>query len=100
MTPWPEARIAQVIEMHARGIRNADIAKALGVTRNAVSGIVSRHIRYMPRPRRSIGIERESVTGCRWIYGEIGKGEWHYCGKPTPSGKSWCDEHQARAIKK
>ena len=39
-----------------------------------------------------------SNRGCRWPYGSIEVGDFHYCGHPSVKDKSWCEFHKERVF--
>lgn len=46
--------------------------------------------------------EQRTVTGCRYIHGEVmrfGEGDWRYCNHPTRDGMSYCEYHDRVCVK-
>lgn len=61
MDVWPEYRVKMLLKMHAGGMYASQIAKAMGVSRNAVIGKLDRLAvpRRAPSPPRRFSWETE-----------------------------------------
>ena len=101
-TPEADARLRELVEA---GVRYRMIAVHISrefetSTHNACAARAQRlkirrpdgNLRKTPRY-----VELEQVRTCQWIKGEPCGSETKYCGEPTRAGRSYCDEHCARA---
>ena len=115
---WTAENIATLTRLWEEGQSARAIALALGdnLSRNAVIG-KARRLGLAKRPSpigspigaagkkkptepapKQIG-PRDIRDGlCRWPFGDPKKPEFHFCGKPCDSTKSYCTEHRAAAF--
>lgn len=116
MTIWTEERITEISRLWNEGLTTAEIGKNLGVSKNAVIGKAHRlglpprpsPIKRVASPRvprptpKTVVTVRPTVVsgtgpGCKWPFGHPGESDFHFCGKPSLGGKSYCSEHYAVA---
>jgi GcrA cell cycle regulator len=67
-----------------------------------------RNISNLPTPPRTDDLtiplkERKTIASlaacdCRWPFGDPVDPDFHFCGKPTKDGSSYCDFHVRRAF--
>jgi GcrA cell cycle regulator len=71
-----------------------EIAKQLGVSKNAVIGRAHRlHIRILaPRRKLPRPVQEFPPPGC-CLYSSSKTGPFIFCGKPAIPNKAWCEEH-------
>ena len=109
---WTDNKIKQLKKLWLKGKSAVDIAKELGISKNSVIGKVHR----LELPLRQSPIKKKEeetptpkkvvkkTTGmcrlmdlknntCRWPIGEPTDADFHFCGKPTATGKPYCAEH-------
>lgn len=91
--------------MIARGCTFSEVARELGVTRNAVAGRTDRMRRKAgPPPPPPLPVwppkrdPAKEPRGCRWIDGDPKTKDWGYCQKTTVGDGDypWCKEHRLR----
>lgn len=85
-----------IIALAKQGKSNAEIAKAVGTSRGAVSGVVFRSgARLAPvRPTRDWSKVRMLLDRCRFpLWPDEGLPDHHYCGEKALAGKSYCEKH-------
>lgn len=106
---WSAERLRQVAAALAAGGTYRSVASDMCLTKNMVVGAI-----YRARERGEIDdagdtappppLIREEllIGGCRFIIGEPGSTDWHWCGQPTvpvfngtATVKDWCDTHLA-----
>ncbi|HEY1430804.1 MAG TPA: GcrA family cell cycle regulator [Stellaceae bacterium] len=110
---WTPERDRYVDRRIGEGATYAAIAGELGAgfTASAIAGRMHRRAgreliqsipydqaaarRALQRLEQSLGYERATQGGCRWVIGDP-PGAWHWCGQPLAEG-SWCAEHAAAA---
>lgn len=101
-------RSAIILKHVEDGLTFKEISERLGITRGAVSGIVTyyrdqlspatqerlslRHCKSEEKPRRDLGTFAPVKT-CQWLYGE-GK-DRNFCGEEVQPGSSYCAKHHA-----
>jgi hypothetical protein len=114
------ANMERLKELRAEGYTAARIAAMLGVTRNAVSGQMSRHgvaaptavrrkisvtpskpapLRVIPSEPAPVGPLRDFPKSgtCRFIHGDVKDDPWRCCGHPSVGALSpWCEHHLGR----
>jgi len=105
---WTDAMLDRL----ARGVRQgqpyAEIALALGTTKNAVISRAHRLALASHRPQgnpmgvRGWAAPNERERRCQWIEGEVpdcldAEGNAPICGAPVEPGTSYCAAHLARA---
>jgi len=97
---WDSTAIARLAELRALGFSFSRIAAALGTTRNAVSGAISRRGLYTKRVARSRPIapdapEVPGIRECRYIFDD---GPWRerlpqWCRHRTVGDSPYCATH-------
>ena len=121
---WTEARIARVRSMVARNRPTAEIARALGVSRNAIIGLCHRNGIGLGRGetparsgRRSTATDEASLSsaaprglsrrqraawaidaagpGCLYPTGCIDDGDLRFCGAGRQDESPYCPRHHA-----
>jgi len=101
---WTDERIEQLRQLWAEGRSASEIAETLGgVTRNAVIGKAHRlglsgrpsPIKRVPRKGANILALTERM--CKWPVGDPRDNDFHFCGKQTSPGVTYCAEHSALA---
>jgi len=105
-------KIKQLKKLWTKGKSTVEIAKELGISKNSVIGKVHRLeltarpspikkkevkvVRPAPQKKKIVGkchlMDLKSNT-CRWPIGEPENEDFHFCGKPTVTGKPYCEEH-------
>ncbi len=116
---WTPEKIKSLKKLWQKGKSTVEIGKALGISKNAVVGKVHRlelaarpsPIKVNPakaaakatpaKPTKSTGKKKNEVvtlmdlklTSCRWPIGDPKDANFHFCGKTTQTGKSYCPEH-------
>ena len=111
---WTSDKIKQLTKLWNKGKSTVEIARELGISKNAVVGKVHRlgldarpsPIRVpktiVPIPAKStqkshqkekISLLDLKINSCRWPYGEPGTDDFHFCGKDAQTGKPYCPEH-------
>lgn len=70
-------------------------AARLGYSKNKLIGALWRAaLAELPIPKRDPFPTHWLARGCRWVIGNPGRGEWHWCGEPIArEGVDWCAEH-------
>src|SRR5579864_8898805 len=105
---WTPDRVAELRRLWAEGLAIGEIARRLGITKNAVVGKAHRigcaarpsPLKSPPWPRVALPVAGRE--GCRWIEGDdhlerLRRGAAIYCGKPaTEPGGAWCALHKKR----
>jgi len=105
---WTEAKVAELISLWNEGLPTSEIGRKLGTTKNAVVGKAHRMglnkrqspiRKKAPKPEEPKIIRlRELRAGmCAWPFGEPGKPEFQFCGKPSIPSKPYCLEHCSMA---
>lgn len=100
---WTEERTATLERLWNEGHSSAQIARALGCTKNQVVGKAHRlHLSARPSPIKPIApseprhIPADGPTGCRFPLWGNGKPTHEYCGaKQHAPGEPYCSEHRA-----
>lgn len=112
---WTDERRAELVRLWNEGKTALEIGKEWGISRSAVIGQIYRMrkvggetIRSVVRQVRLRDVTaREGETperaplngdvtdreGCRYVLGDPGDDDWHYCGKKRKSGSSYCAHH-------
>lgn len=97
---WTAKRIAEMTRLWNQGLPTSEIARRVGVSKNAVIGKIHR----LGLPRRDSPIRREAakvveIKGptCKWPIGDPSHEDFRYCGKAALPGKPYCAEHDSRA---
>lgn len=93
---WTPERIALVKKLWDEGLTTSQIAKEVGVSKNAVVGKVHRlglSARQSPIRRKPEKVIEMKGPLCHWPVGEPGSSEFSFCGKPAAAGKPYCAEH-------
>lgn len=95
------ARNERIMRMAASGTRPVDIADALGLTRNAVIGVLHRHRTRVWSLTGPAGIAGADGGGwrprtCQWIEAEPALADSPRCGRPVRHGSSYCAAHHVR----
>jgi len=111
---WTEDKIKQLKKLWNKGKSTIEIAKELGISKNSVIGKVHRlDLTARPSPIKKkeptiIRPVQKRITGkcrlmdlkantCHWPIGEPTDKDFHFCGKPTLTGKPYCAEHCRQA---
>ena len=97
--PWPAERVERLRTLLDAGLDYRTIGVALGCSKNAVSGKVTRlGLARAPVPSLDDRLNwgRVVATGCRWIERDP-RGDWHWCGARQEIGRPYCAEHMRRA---
>ncbi len=110
---WTADKIKHLTKLWNKGKSTVDIARELGISKNAVVGKVHRlgldarpspirteRKKQIPLQKSTTPPQNEKITlldlkinSCRWPYGEPGSDEFHFCGKECQTGKPYCPEH-------
>ena len=109
---WTMDKIKQLKKLWTKGKSTVEIAKELGISKNSVIGKVHRlELTARPSPIKKKEVKvvappppKKKTTGkchlmdlknnsCRWPIGEPENEDFHFCGKPTVTGKPYCSEH-------
>ena len=111
---WTSDKIKQLTKLWNKGKSTVEIARELGISKNAVVGKVHRlgldarpsPIRVpktiVPTPSKNTPKSHQKektslldlkINSCRWPYGEPGTDNFHFCGKDAQTGKPYCPEH-------
>jgi GcrA cell cycle regulator len=102
---WPAERSARLIDMWTRGLSSSEIARELGVTKNAVVGRVRRlNLPWRRQPKKhNIRVSQRGVLnldswpakdGCLFPIGHLDQPDFHFCGQPQTNGL-YCAAHAA-----
>jgi GcrA cell cycle regulator len=104
---WTPELIDELKRLRRCGRTFGQIARRLGVSRNAAIG-AARRLGLVAAPRSRIvaaSMEEPTALGgaceilgpgvCHWIAGDVG-GAWRMCGRKAVPGKSWCEHHFSR----
>lgn len=119
---WTPEKIKSLKKLWQKGKSTVEIGKALGISKNAVVGKVHRlELTARPSPIKSksgakpatkaaakttkssktsvpptktvVKLMDLKLTSCRWPIGDPKDPDFHFCGKTTQTGKSYCPEH-------
>jgi len=107
---WTDDKVKQLKKLWTKGKSAVEIAKELGISKNSVIGKVHRlnlSARPSPIKKKTVEIVKtapKKMTGkcqlmdlktntCHWPIGEPTDKDFHFCGKPTATGKPYCPEH-------
>ena len=106
---WTEDKIKKLKKMWQAGKPTAEIAKALGMSKNSIIGKVHRlNLKVRPSPIKAettkpqatpkkvvekIGLMDLKLTTCRWPIGDPTDEDFCFCGKQTVTGKPYCEKH-------
>ena len=106
---WTEDKIKKLKKMWQVGKPTAEIAKALGMSKNSIIGKVHRlnlKVRPSPikvekvKPKKStqktiekVGLMDLKLNTCRWPIGDPKDENFCFCGKQTVTGKPYCQQH-------
>lgn len=118
--PWTPERTALVRSLVLQGLSYTVIGRHLGVSRNAIAGLISRLRRAgalppagpplfieivpgcwthnRPPPRRHYGVGPQEPRGCRYIHGDPPGIDWRYCQAPQAPGSPYCRTHLSRCL--
>lgn len=94
---------AAVLRLSSEGRSSREIGIEVGLTRNAVLGIVFRsrvkagHVPQPGAPRKPTEPTRTRGDGCRWPIGHPGDAGFRFCREPRQGAKPYCDRHSALA---
>lgn len=86
---WPPDRVAELMNRHYRGESARQIAAALGATRNAVIGKLSRLGLSTPKA----AVAPPDTRGCQYPHGDPGTEGFGFCGAVPVPGKPYCGDH-------
>jgi GcrA cell cycle regulator len=100
MTPERRALIGEVARLWEEGVVASEIGRRLGVTKNTVIGIKTRHPDLEPRWVAPVVPKKPPVVfpsgGCLYGHGNVGDEDFHFCGEPVAhAGEAWCATHRA-----
>ena len=111
---WTSDKIKQLTKLWNKGKSTVEIARELGISKNAVVGKVHRlgldarpspiraPQKFIPIPQKNVSKAHQKgktslldlkINSCRWPYGEPGTDNFHFCGKDAQTGKPYCPEH-------
>lgn len=106
---WTDDKIKQLKKLWSKGKSTVEIAKELGISKNAVVGKVHRlELKNRPSPiKKKEGIARTPtaqkkqnmtlmdlrINSCRWPIGDPKEPHFHFCGADTALGKPYCPAH-------
>ena len=106
---WTDDKIKQLKKLWGKGKSTVEIAKELGISKNSVIGKVHRlSLVARPSPIKNVvptikkavkktagkcGLMDLKTSTCRWPIGEPTDEDFHFCGKPTVTGKPYCADH-------
>ena len=109
---WTADKIKQLKKLWSKGKSTVEIAKELGISKNSVIGKVHRlalTARPSPIKKKEPQVTSQSTSAkkvvgkcrlmdlknnmCRWPIGDPEEENFHFCGKPTVTGKPYCAEH-------
>ena len=109
---WTSDKIKQLKKLWTKGKSTVEIAKELGISKNSVIGKVHRlDLTARPSPIKKKEVKvvptktvKKKIVGkchlmdlknntCRWPIGEPENEDFHFCGKPTVTGKPYCSAH-------
>lgn len=103
-SPWNEWRINGLIAGWGAGLSVSEIAKVVGLTRNAVigkahrMGLAGRPSPIKRKPRDNAPDHLRPVQRvCEWPSGHPGDPDYSECGKPLWKHTAYCEEHYARS---
>ena len=106
---WTEERIVELRRLWDEGLTTGEIGRRIGVSKNAVIGKSHRlNLTGRPSPIKRAKIEKPeelkkftvfdlTATSCRWPIGDPRNADFHFCGKKSLPGKSYCLDHAAVA---
>lgn len=97
---WTEEEISTAVAMMRKGHTRREIAAAVGRTRNAVIGQLSRLGYSEKRPEEPRRSEAPPATCCQWPIGNPGDENFHFCAEGVRHGKPYCETHFAIAYRK
>lgn len=106
---WTDDKVKQLKKLWAKGKSTIEIAKELGMSKNSVIGKVHRldltarpspikkkedgHKAVRPVPSDKCRLLDLRTNTCRWPIGDPLDEDFHFCGRPTTTGKPYCPEH-------
>jgi len=109
---WTEDKIKQLKKLWTKGKTTIEISKELGMSKNSIIGKVHRldlNARPSPIKRKAPVVPATKAAKrttsakcqlmdlktntCRWPIGDPTDKDFCFCGKPTVTGKSYCEEH-------
>ena len=106
---WTEDKIKKLKKLWQAGKATAEIAKALGMSKNSIIGKVHRldlaarpsPIKTEQKPQRKASPKKTGVirlidlkiNTCRWPIGDPKDEDFHFCGEQTVTGKPYCLAH-------
>ena len=107
---WTDEKVETLTKLWREGKSASEISVLLGdVTRNAVIGKAHRlglasrpsPIKRQPKPApvEPIGVKLIDLTErmCKWPIGDPATPGFRFCGKPSETGKSYCEGHMQMA---
>lgn len=106
---WSEDKIKKLKKMWLAGKATAEIAKALGMSKNSIIGKVHRlelparpsPIKVETKPVKKVAPKKVGmvrlidlkINTCRWPIGDPKDEDFHFCGEQTVTGKPYCLAH-------
>ena len=106
---WTDDKIKKLKKLWTAGKSTAEIAKALGMSKNSIIGKVHRlelSARPSPIKTEQVPIKKAPVkkagvvrlidlrlNTCRWPIGDPREDDFHFCGEQTVTGKPYCLKH-------
>ncbi len=106
---WTEDKIKKLKKLWTAGKATAEIAKALGMSKNSIIGKVHRleltarpnpvkkEVKIVKKqPPKKVGLIRLidlKINTCRWPIGDPKDEDFHFCGEQTVTGKPYCLAH-------
>lgn len=107
---WTEKKIKHLKKLWSSGKSTAEIARELGISKNAVVGKVHRlALKNRPSPIKKkeaapkVAAQTQKpgktslmdlkINSCRWPIGDPKDKDFRFCGKTAITGKPYCPEH-------
>lgn len=110
---WTPEKVKQLTKLWNKGKSTVEIARELGISKNAVVGKVHRlDLTARPSPiirsssknaslsqnpmtpkKATMSLLNLKINSCRWPFGDPGSDDFHFCGKDCKTGKSYCPAH-------
>lgn len=106
---WTVEKIKKLKKLWQKGQSTVEIAKELGISKNAVVGKVHRlDLEARPSPikkkvkkvvkpepvkEKQTSLMDLKLNSCRWPIGDPEDEDFHFCGAEASTGKPYCPEH-------
>ena len=104
---WTPDHIKTLIALWNEGHTTSEIGARMGITKNAVVGKVHRlglpkrgsPIKPKPEKKTNVVSMAQLRPGmCVWPTGDPATDDFHFCGQPAGTGKSYCTYHARMAF--